>query len=998
MLLTGEPPNARLLPAFTRLAEGMEQVYADAKELGDVDPPAHIRRVFEGVFATGKIQPYAGPEVEPVGRKKAKPAKKPTGKRVTLAVETEFQKARRGRSEENFIDRMKSLWRDHKNAISRMYKDIDPRDPFNATFIEEMRALENAHGPVAEYQVYNRLNNILGVLNSDQRNLFDQVTLLRHLKGLMDHLVPDDGELRLPFGYTFAEVDADLAKVEAAASKDSDVQVALQHMEDFWNEIRDQVRAKFEQAGLPTDFLDKQGDTYLHHDILVLADTSRGSKRIRAPLGMPFQRKLTGKVDKPINMNFEQAQGAVMVNLIMAGKMADTVRRLKEKYDILPALKRDAKRLDVTWQELLKRPQYARKYAAWYPKGPFTFYTTETLVDSAIMEIVTNKVAEVTGEDLRQVMAMVRANPMILPVEFIEVLDGKEKTAGKAAATSRQITKYWKAWAIASPFRIMRYMTRNLLGDVQMVLTWNPDSVKYMSKAFKELRSVLMKQEKPSRLMWEWIQRSGFSSGLTQQEYQDSQFDELGKLLADPKLREILRNPLKSWFRFTRKKIMLFESIMRYATFMSFVNQMKGQKDGKPRLGKKENWGASIPAQVMEHDDIYTRAYILSDELAGAYDMISEHGRAVRMHLYPFWSFKELNTRRHYRLLKNALDTDQIAMGMGKAFVGTTARWALKSPYTVYRAGVWLARATVFEAALMAINNMLFDDLEKDLPEDVRRSSHLLLGRNADGSVRYFNRFALFEEFRQWLGMEDMPYLVWDYLNGRLTKEQVAQRFIEETGPRAINTLVQGMGGPWKTFLEIGVGWSAYPDVFRPRRMESRLEGAAQALGMNNIYRPLAGRATRFGGKTTLKALLKTWPDLFFYTAVPGASQFWDNLGDRLRWQRSIGEDTDWNGASMSSKSIALRNFKRCLRSGQDQIAFVWLERYKEAGGTFDGAVQSLKMSHPTYGLDRREVEAYRAWLGDAGSERLDMAIRYWEDTYKLDRETRDLLIRALRK
>ena len=69
------------------------------------------------------------------------------------------------------------------------------------------------------------------------------------------------------------------------------------------------------------------------------------------------------------------------------------------------------------------------------------------------------------------------------------------------------------------------------------------------------------------------------------------------------------------------------------------------------------NWGASVREKVLSVPaktikGIRDRAFKVSNELIRAYDQVSETGRALRDIWWPFYSWKEVNAKRYYRLIK----------------------------------------------------------------------------------------------------------------------------------------------------------------------------------------------------------------------------------------------------------------------------------------------------------------------------------------------------------
>ena len=96
------------------------------------------------------------------------------------------------------------------------------------------------------------------------------------------------------------------------------------------------------------------------------------------------------------------------------------------------------------------------------------------------------------------------------------------------------------------------------------------------------------------------------------------------------------------------------EALLRYSAYLYYKNKLKASG------GKVTDYVASNRDVINGLHDIDDIAYQLSDDLLGAYDQVSVAGRWIRSVLVPFFSFTETNFKRYYRLLENALISDDI--------------------------------------------------------------------------------------------------------------------------------------------------------------------------------------------------------------------------------------------------------------------------------------------------------------------------------------------------
>jgi len=101
------------------------------------------------------------------------------------------------------------------------------------------------------------------------------------------------------------------------------------------------------------------------------------------------------------------------------------------------------------------------------------------------------------------------------------------------------------------------------------------------------------------------------------------------------------------------------ESTMRYASYIDYLEQIK--KNG----GRPDNYGASIPEEINALSTPEKKAYWLSNDLLGAYDRVSVIGSELRKHVWPFWSWKEVNFKRYIHFIKNAASNPESAARAG---------------------------------------------------------------------------------------------------------------------------------------------------------------------------------------------------------------------------------------------------------------------------------------------------------------------------------------------
>ena len=427
----------------------------------------------------------------------------------------------------------------------------------------------------------------------------------------------------------------------------------------------------------------------------------------------------------------------------------------------------------------------------------------------------------------------------------------------------------------------------------------------------------------------------------------------------------ILKLPEKAWKKYwqtARMSTDFREAILRYANYLEYLEQMKANPAGRPK-----NFGASIPEEIMALKDIKDRAFMLSNQLLGAYDQVGVIGQKLRNYLIPFWSWNEVNFRRYVQLFKNAGNNGELAEAVGRKALGTLAR----TPLLAMQAGKFLLKASAMWAALQVWNNTRFPEEEASLPEGVRRSPHIVLGTDEDGKVLYFDRLGAFSDFLEWFGLADAPAQVKDWLDGKKSLRQVAEDMVKSPA----NTLITGITPFISMPAELLSGKQFFPDAFEPRSIRDNMLYIAQSFGLENEYKALAGLPSR-GYKESLKSLLA-------YTSDPGQAAYYTILDEKQAFLEKLGKKGTYGGR-FTPKSNALYNLKLAIRY-QDKEAFEkYLVEYVQLGGTLQGLEQSLDNMDPLHGLNEAEKAYFVAkWLDNEGRKRLIQAMKFYQEVIR---------------
>jgi hypothetical protein len=615
------------------------------------------------------------------------------------------------------------------------------------------------------------------------------------------------------------------------------------------------------------------------------------------------------------------------------------------------------------------------KYVSWQPIPGNVFYFSETVPEKLARMIMEEGSAQIMKEDLKKALTMGgKRQDWIIPKELGLTLDGLIPEPPKwMSRFSAKILGSWKAWVLSMPKRAFKFNMRNLSGDADAVFVGNPKGFKQVPAAIKELYDVFVLKKPMTGEMAEWFNRGGMESTLQAQELKDIKYLSVFRKFygEEPALQKI--NVLKKYWKLARGGADFREAILRYANYRSYLEQMQKNERGRP-----SNFGASIPDEIMGLHDIRDRAFRLSNELLGPYDEISEFGQTLRRHIYPFWSWKELNARRYYRLLKNAGHSQRTKEKFaGKAFAGIKM-----TPYVASRLGAFLLKATALWTLVQVYNNLLHPDEEKDLPENVRSRLHIILGRDKMGKVRAFTRIGALGDFLEWFGLDAAPDVISSLLSGKKSLKEVGMSILKSP----ISILMSGVSPFLKTPFELVTRQELYPDVFNPRVIRDRGIYLARQLDLDEEYKAIAGIPQ---GKYS-----ETVGSIFYYSYDPLESAYHEINSLKRDYLKQFG--TVGQGFDLTPRGNALYNWKLAIRYGDKQAEKKYADEYEKyhllefgatpkskkeiAEGIWSGIKTSLLNMSPLAGMSKTQAIGFVEQLKPDEVQTLLKAIKFYND------------------
>jgi hypothetical protein len=408
------------------------------------------------------------------------------------------------------------------------------------------------------------------------------------------------------------------------------------------------------------------------------------------------------------------------------------------------------------------------------------------------------------------------------------------------------------------------------------------------------------------------------------------------------------------------------EAANRYAAYLVFLEDIQ-KNNGSP-----SSYSASLREEVDALETNEEKAYRMSNDLMGAYDEVSRAGQWTRKNLIPFWSYQELNFKRYARLVRNGVREGMTKELVGRMAVGAAAR----APYMAYRVASTGVKMYALWALWTMLNGLFAGDDDDKLRKDIRLRPHLTFGSTPDGTeVIYFPRIGNISDILEILDLDEMQDSVKAAWEGRKGWDRAAWDILRG-GP--LEKLFNSLGPHIKYPIEAIFDKTFYPNIGRPRAIESWPEKIAQELGLGDAFRGLTGRPNRQRNPMQRAA------DLVIYRADPKESGYYDTLDMKQSWRREQGLPND-GFSSNKPTTEAIRNVKKALRY-RDQAAFnTYLQKYVELGGDEKGFDASIKRMAPLAGLNKEQQARFIESLSAEDKKRLDLALEYYDEVFTGD-------------
>jgi len=758
----------------------------------------------------------------------------------------------------------------------------------------------------------------------------------------------------LPFGYESAEeIQNELSNIESYMTPN--IRRAILERGIMWNQIKSDYIAAMKSIGLDVEKKLKRVD-YFRHQVLEHIE-SKGlygtGKRLTKPVNRGFQKQRRGsRLD--INPNFVGPETEVISQMLYDIQVAKVLKTVDTHYNHIDEFRKQAKEAqkddpDITWQDLIK----GTDYVVWQPLPGHSFFLTNAVPDALAESLMRGFLeANIDPAMVKQVLAMGGPRKQwVVKSEVAQTLDNIQlpPSTNVFAQAHRRLLKGWKIWQLISPRRWFKYGARNLTGDADAVFAGNPASFLKVPQAAKEIVSAMVLHNEPTQNFSDWSERGGIASTLQAQE-----IDDLKELARASHLYGSSLNPWKMYWKIARLSQDVREATLRYASYLSYLQQME-KNDGIPK-----NFGASMKSEILGLSDIKDRAFWLSNDLLGAYDRVGLFGQSLRAHLFPFWSWKEANARRYFRLFANAIQDKNLCAASGRKLLGAVAT----TPFRAYRVGKFALKATAFWGLLQLWNHMKFPDEEEELPEHVKNRPHIILGRDKNGDINYFSRVGALPDLLEWMGLDGAIDYVNKWSTGKMTLKDIAM----EMAKAPVNIVAQGAEPFGKLTYELFTNQSLFPDVFEPSTIRDKLYHVCKQFGLENEYGLISNKPSR-----PYKESVK---NTFMYSSDPLEAAYYDFSKLKRDFLTSINKGG--KGFWITPRGNALYYARQALRFKDQEAARKYMEEYLRLGGSVKGLKSAIENLGPLAGLSQVDRIRFLATLTVEDKKKLVMAYKFY--------------------
>ncbi|HOD33922.1 MAG TPA: hypothetical protein PKO12_10610, partial [Holophaga sp.] len=346
-------------------------------------------------------------------------------------------------------------------------------------------------------------------------DLFTRVLVLRDILRNVDEGV-DTGMEELPFGYRNAdEAREDLKRFEEALNLPENK--AIRNALAKRNESAKALVESLVHHGLLDPSRLETVDAYYHRQVMTYLNkksigTTGSDLRLKKK---GFQMGRHGGAHD-FNAAYEQAEAEWVTDALTLVIEKQTLDRLEALADVSPKLRAQAKAMNkdafqrkfpavseedldamtakeieaalgedaVSWKDLLPEG-----YTLWQPVKGNHFYPALSVSEKVLDEFLEGE-RDLAQEDFHKVMALgTKKKQWAIPEALATQLDHFTDRDGSAFGNAWVgLQSTWKQWQLISPFRIIRYSLNNMMGDLDIAMSYDPRIVtRHFAQAARDM-------------------------------------------------------------------------------------------------------------------------------------------------------------------------------------------------------------------------------------------------------------------------------------------------------------------------------------------------------------------------------------------------------------------------------------------------------------------------------------------------------------------------------
>lgn len=864
---------------------------------------------------------------------------------------------------------------DLKSFVTRTFLRGSVNIPYDQGELRQRIQSYRQANTAADTNVENYILRIYNPVGKQNFKLMQNAVIFLDIKeDILDKkLYSDDVNKQLPFGIkSVNDALQMIADVEAQLKdpKNSLVVKALNERRQTMDIIRKQLASTAREVGWDLSYLENRSD-YMHHAIMEYIDESSREKHRTGVKSTAYK----GREGSYKNYVSDPA----LADYLVLRKMFKDMMKIGVYQELKTLDIKDTLPLDQEGKYIIKdgyaefdRRQMGLNYIEHtlepeYMAAAFAQNVADGLAIPSLAIQMFNKNAQDKHND----------NVIVIPIDVRDAVVKEfeiQSTKNQAINLQRMAVQAWKKWQLESPRRFFKYNVKNMAGDTDALLMIHPSGILKLKKSFTELTD-LYKNGKISKQLSEYANFGGLSTSLSTVELGDlpslphftfyESESNVGKLAIN-KFRRIVQGIDK----FTEWR----EQLLRYSDYMQRVEELSKSPNGLPK-----DYGASKMEEIKSIKTINGRAFKLQNDALGAYNDVTPMSQGMSKNIAPFFRFVEVNNKRFFRLAMNTFKTDtDTTMKVGESMANKFAHGAKVTSYAALRIGKIGLGYLAFTTALALFNNLAAPDEEKELPEDVRNSIHIVFPRwaNPNGEIMYFNDMSSFYQLFNYMGF-DGPADAYNDLKEVINGKMPIGDKVKEIATATTSSFLNGMAPFYKPVMEAIVGKSIYPDISKPSTVRDPWEHIFKSVALDNEYRLAVGKPLPDG------SYLKTFQKAFVNSVVPGEAALWDVYDMKERYYSSIGK-TGYSGSSRDPKATAIYNYKVALKLGDTQAAEQSLKQYAIYGGTKATFKASMSALDPLFGMSTVDKSAFVKGLTEDERLKYNTATEYYKSIQAL--------------